>query len=302
MTTDDAPPKATGLRPDARSHANPDAKDDLKTLPLAEVEKKLGSSPDGLTSSRGAKAAGPIWAQRDRGKENQSVPEIPHLFLGTHPVDDRSSGDSVGRGRALAGFLHHPAFAGCQRRGRILGRTPGGQRHRCAQGQAGDQGASEARWEVDQPAGARAGAGRRHPHAPGRHRAGGCAPAGRRPGRGGSVRADGRVVARHAQTRRGGVFRFDHSPGRNRRTGLCHRHEHLLRQDRATGARRAHRQPFSKGRAEDRQLPDHPRGGSGGGDYRRRDSSRRPDTHDAAVRPGADRGRDSRGDADGACR
>jgi H+-transporting ATPase len=29
----------------------PDAKDDLKTLPVAEVEKKLGSSPDGLTQA-----------------------------------------------------------------------------------------------------------------------------------------------------------------------------------------------------------------------------------------------------------
>ena len=48
------------------------------------------------------------------------------------------------------------------------------------------------------PRGARIGAGRRHPHAPGRHCAGGCAFAGRRPGGGGSVRADRRVVARRA--------------------------------------------------------------------------------------------------------
>jgi H+-transporting ATPase len=33
----------------------PDAKDDLKTLPLAEVEKKLGSSPDGLTQAEAQK-------------------------------------------------------------------------------------------------------------------------------------------------------------------------------------------------------------------------------------------------------
>ena len=187
-----------------------------------------------------------------------------------------------------------------QRRGRILGRAPGGQRHRRPEGQAGDQGPGETRREVDQPGGARAGAGRRHPRAPGRHRAGGCAPAGRRPGGGGSVRADGRVVARHAQIRRGGVFRFDHSPGRNRRPGLCHGREHLFRQDGAAGAGGAHRQPFPTRGAEDRQLPDHPRGGSGGGDYRRRDLPRRSDPHHAAVRPGADRGRDSRGDADGA--
>ncbi len=33
----------------------PDAKDDLKSLPLAEVEKKLGSSPDGLTQAEAQK-------------------------------------------------------------------------------------------------------------------------------------------------------------------------------------------------------------------------------------------------------
>ena len=49
-------------------------------------------------------------------------------------------------------------------------------------------------------------------------------------------------------------------------TGLCHGCEHLLRQDGATGAGGAHRQPFSARGAEDRQLPDHPRSGSGGGD------------------------------------
>ena len=46
------------------------------------------------------------------------------------------------------------------------------------------------------------------------------------------------------------------------------RAQHLLRQDGATGAGGTHRQPFSKGGVEDRRLPDHPRGGSGGGDRR----------------------------------
>lgn len=35
--------------------SKPDAKDDLKSLPLAEVEKKLGSSPDGLTQAEATK-------------------------------------------------------------------------------------------------------------------------------------------------------------------------------------------------------------------------------------------------------
>ena len=60
------------------------------------------------------------------------------------------------------------------------------------------------------------------------------------------------------------------------------------------GAGGAHRQPFPAGGAEDRQLPDRPRGGAGGGDHRRRALPRRPDPHHPAVRPGADGGRDSR--------
>ncbi|MDD5037455.1 MAG: plasma-membrane proton-efflux P-type ATPase [Methylococcaceae bacterium] len=38
-----------------RPHAKPDTKDDLKSLPLSEVEKKLGSSPDGLSQAEAQK-------------------------------------------------------------------------------------------------------------------------------------------------------------------------------------------------------------------------------------------------------
>ena len=52
-------PNATDAKPevkdDTKPNAKPDAKDDLKTLPLAEVEKKLGSSPDGLTQAEAQK-------------------------------------------------------------------------------------------------------------------------------------------------------------------------------------------------------------------------------------------------------
>ena len=40
-------PKAPG----SKAGSKPDAKDNLQTLPLPEVEKKLGSSPDGLTQA-----------------------------------------------------------------------------------------------------------------------------------------------------------------------------------------------------------------------------------------------------------
>ncbi|MGP0103958.1 plasma-membrane proton-efflux P-type ATPase, partial [Rhodoblastus sp.] len=51
MTAPTAEPKVSGPKPGPQ----PDPKDDLKTLPLAEVEKKLGSSPEGLTGAEAQK-------------------------------------------------------------------------------------------------------------------------------------------------------------------------------------------------------------------------------------------------------
>ena len=42
-------------KPDSKPGPKPDAKDDLKSLPLPEVEKKLGSSPDGLSQAEAQK-------------------------------------------------------------------------------------------------------------------------------------------------------------------------------------------------------------------------------------------------------
>ena len=41
--------------PGSKPTSKPDAKDDLKSLPLPEVEKKLGSSPDGLSQAEAQK-------------------------------------------------------------------------------------------------------------------------------------------------------------------------------------------------------------------------------------------------------
>jgi H+-transporting ATPase len=48
---EDSKPKAPESKPASKS----EAKDDLKTLPMPEVEKKLGSSPDGLTQAEAEK-------------------------------------------------------------------------------------------------------------------------------------------------------------------------------------------------------------------------------------------------------
>jgi H+-transporting ATPase len=48
-------PEAKPKAPEAKPGSKPDSKDDLKTLPMPEVEKKLGSSPDGLSQAEAQK-------------------------------------------------------------------------------------------------------------------------------------------------------------------------------------------------------------------------------------------------------
>ncbi|HUX32220.1 MAG TPA: plasma-membrane proton-efflux P-type ATPase, partial [Thiobacillus sp.] len=50
-----APEAKSVPKPESKPDAKDDTKDDLKSLPLAEVEKKLGSSPDGLTQAEAQK-------------------------------------------------------------------------------------------------------------------------------------------------------------------------------------------------------------------------------------------------------
>jgi hypothetical protein len=63
--------------PEAKPGSKPDPKDDLKSLALAEVEKKLALSPDGLSQAEAQKRLtqyGP-----NQTEEAPSVPAIPHL-------------------------------------------------------------------------------------------------------------------------------------------------------------------------------------------------------------------------------
>src|SRR5580700_8145329 len=55
MKSSDDRPKAGDSKPGPKAAAKPDPKDDLKTLPLPEVEKRLGSSPDGLSQAEAQK-------------------------------------------------------------------------------------------------------------------------------------------------------------------------------------------------------------------------------------------------------
>ena len=142
----------------ARHPGRPGSATDLKSAPLAEVENQLGYSSDGLSAADAAKRLQQYGPNEIAEQKTQPVAEVPELLLGSDPVDDRDRRDLVGRGRALAGFLHHPGAARGQRRGRVHRGTPGRQRHRRAEGQAGDQRPRHARRRVDYHSGARAGA------------------------------------------------------------------------------------------------------------------------------------------------
>jgi H+-transporting ATPase len=78
------------------------AKDDLKSMPMAEVEKKLGSSEDGLSQAEAEKRLAQYGPNEIAEKKKQSVSEIPLLFLGPDTLDDRSGSDPLGSCTALA--------------------------------------------------------------------------------------------------------------------------------------------------------------------------------------------------------
>src|SRR5665213_4346783 len=89
------------------SGSKPDANDDLKTLPVVEVEKRLCLVPGWPHPGRGREAPDAVRPERDRGEEGQPAAEVPHLLLGAHPLDDRGGRDPVRRAQALARLLHH---------------------------------------------------------------------------------------------------------------------------------------------------------------------------------------------------
>ena len=140
--------------PEAKPGSKPDAKDDLKTLPMPEVEKKLGSSPDGLSQAEAQKRLTQYGPNEIKEEKTNPLLKFLTYFWGPIPWMIEVAvilSAVVGHWEDFGIILFLLAL---QRRGRILGRTPGGQRHRRPEGQAGDQGSGEAGWEVDQPGGA----------------------------------------------------------------------------------------------------------------------------------------------------
>jgi H+-transporting ATPase len=74
-------PSAADLKPGAK----PESKDDLKSLPMAEVEKKLGSSPDGLTEVEAKKRLAQYGPNEIEEKKTNLVLKFLSYFWGPIP-------------------------------------------------------------------------------------------------------------------------------------------------------------------------------------------------------------------------
>ncbi len=83
----------TALKPDAgqpnpplsKPGSPPDAKDDLKSLPLTEVEKKLASSPDGLSEAEAQKRLTQYGPNEIEEKKTNELLKFLGYFWGPIP-------------------------------------------------------------------------------------------------------------------------------------------------------------------------------------------------------------------------
>ena len=74
-------PTAADLKPGAK----PESKDDLKSLPMAEVEKKLGASQDGLTQAEATKRLAQYGPNELEEKKTNLVLKFLSYFWGPIP-------------------------------------------------------------------------------------------------------------------------------------------------------------------------------------------------------------------------
>jgi H+-transporting ATPase len=81
MDTNVDPPKAS----DPKTASKPAAKDDLKSLPMAEVEKQLGSSPDGLSQAEAEKRLTQYGPNEIEEKKTNELLKFLSYFWGPIP-------------------------------------------------------------------------------------------------------------------------------------------------------------------------------------------------------------------------
>jgi H+-transporting ATPase len=81
----EAKPTVPSSKPGSKPDAKTDAKDDLKSLPMPEVEKKLGSSPDGLTQAEAQKRLTQYGPNEIEEKKTNPILKFLSYFWGPIP-------------------------------------------------------------------------------------------------------------------------------------------------------------------------------------------------------------------------
>jgi len=71
--------------PESKPESKPNAKDDLKSLPMPEVEKKLGSSPEGLTQAEAKKRLTQYGPNEIEEKKTNPLLKFLSYFWGPIP-------------------------------------------------------------------------------------------------------------------------------------------------------------------------------------------------------------------------
>jgi H+-transporting ATPase len=134
--------KPNGKTPESK----PAAKDDLKTMPMAEVEKKLGSSPDGLTQAEAQKRLTQYGPNEIKEEKTNPILKFLTYFWGPIPW-------MIEVAVILSAVVGHWEDFGIILFLLVCNAVVG-QRHRRPEGQTCNQGPGQAGWEVDQPSGA----------------------------------------------------------------------------------------------------------------------------------------------------
>ena len=105
---------------------------------MPELEKKLGSSPEGLTQAEAQKRLTQYGPNEIEEKKTNPFLKFLSYFWGPIPWMIEIAVILSGVVRHWPDFFIILAFTFYQCHRRILGRTPGWKCHRCSESQAGD--------------------------------------------------------------------------------------------------------------------------------------------------------------------
>ncbi len=97
--------------PEAKPGSKPNAKDDLKSLPMPELEKKLGSSPDGLSQAEAQKRLTQYGPNEIEEKKTNPFLKFLTYFWGPIPWMIEAAVILSAVARHWPDFWHHPPAA-----------------------------------------------------------------------------------------------------------------------------------------------------------------------------------------------